>query len=750
MRSMWYKFFYSFPVQLVIIHLRSNLIFLALWVFLVMLINGYIAQKLGIRYLFLDPEYLGAVSFWSFFIPGLAFGGFLLTWNLTTYLLTSHHFPFLATLARPFTKFCLNNLILPGAFLLFYLIKIIEFQGVFSQAGFEALFYYCFGFLSGFLTTILVYFMYFYYTNKDISFYETGKPIPPNLNRPITPGRPDVDLDEIKLDDRRWRVDTYLNEYFRLRLVRSVAHYDASMLLSIFRQNHLNALIIQLFTIILLILLGWLIEYPVFRIPAAASLLIFFSIIVAIVGALSYWLNRWRTTVILVLLVLINWISSFDIGKLNNRAYGLDYSPDARPEYSYDKLLAHCSSEQVELDRRATIGILERWKANTGQDKPKMIILCVSGGGLRSATWTMHVTQTADRMLGGKLLDHTVLITGASGGMLGMAYLRELMLQKENGADINLYDRKYLDHLSQDLLNPVAFAFVANDLFLPISRFEKNGKRYRKDRGYFFEKQLNENTNYRLDKPIREYRDPEKAATIPLLFITPSVVNDARRMIISPQGVSYMMVAPIGFEKTNSVEVDAVDFGWLFESADAQNLNFTSALRMNATYPYILPSVHLPSKPEIEVMDAGFRDNYGILSATRFIQVFQDWIRANTSGVVLLQIASSEKIEDIRPSEGQGVIEALFNPFDIPHSFLSLQEFEQDNSLGFIYDILGPDMFKIVRFIYQPGYDGTPVASISFHISEREKEVVMEALDEKDNQSNLRRLLNAFHLAANN
>ncbi len=68
---------------------------------------------------------------------------------------------------------------------------------------------------------------------------------------------------------------------------------------------------------------------------------------------------------------------------------------------------------------------------------------------------------------------------------------------------------------------------------------------------------------------------------------------------------------------------------------------------MNATYPYVLPNVHLPSMPGIEVLDAGFRDNYGIVSAVRFIHVFKDWILKNTSGVVMVQISSSENIENI-------------------------------------------------------------------------------------------------------
>ena len=58
---------------------------------------------------------------------------------------------------------------------------------------------------------------------------------------------------------------------------------------------------------------------------------------------------------------------------------------------------------------------------------------------------------------------------------------------------------------------------------------------------------------------------------------------------------------------------------------------------MNATFPYVLPTVWLPTNPVIDVMDAGLRDNYGQESALRFIAVFKDWLQANTSKVVLIQ-----------------------------------------------------------------------------------------------------------------
>ena len=728
---------------MLLLHLKTNLLLLGLWIVLFLLTTGQIGRKLGSKYLFLDPEYLGEVNFLSYFFMGLAFGGFFMTWNLTTYLLNAQRFPFLASLARPFTKFCLNNGIIPFAYFLYYLSWIVYFQGAFEQWDIGRIAGNALGFLLGTLVLVSLYALYFTFTNKDISDFNRQGFDPPNLSRPPSPGRRDVDLNRMRTGDYQKRVRTYLNEMLRPRLVRSVAHYDSAMLLSIFRQNHFNALILQLLTMMSLFMLGALIDYPLFRIPAAASVIILLSLIIALLGAITFWFSAWRITIIVLLLVAINYLTRLDTFSYDNKAYGLNYEVPAA-EYSYQRLLDVCTPEQIEEDKAGTIEILENWKKRVQRhpgEKPKMVILSVSGGGLRSAIWTLQVVQKADSLLNGRLLDHSVLVTGASGGLIGMSYLRELYLRKQLGDSIRLYDEQHIMNISKDLLNPVTFALVSNDLFLPSGWFEYAGQPYRKDRGYIFEQQLNENTGYVLEKQIGDYRQPEREALIPMLYITPAIVNDARRLIISPHGVSFMMVAPIGPDRFDEVEIEAADFGKIFARQNAYDLRFLTALRMNATYPYILPNVHMPSQPEIEVMDAGFRDNSGLLSATRFIQVFRPWIIANTSGVVLVQISSSEKVEAIMQSEEQGIVESLFNPLGIAGRLLSLQEFEQDNSLSFTYDLLGKEYFDFVRFMYWPGKAGELQATISFHITDRERKVVLDAIKEPENQSSLRQLV---------
>ena len=738
--------FYSFPVQLLLLHLRNNLLLIGMWIFVILLLTGTVANMYGVKYLFLSPEYMDEVGFKSFFLLGLAFGGFFMTWNLTTYLLDAHHFPFLASMKRPFTKFILNNFIVPLVFLAYYFTYTIWFQRYFEYWSVGKIFTNCSGFLVGLTLMLLLSSAYFRFTNKDIfSFSKNRKAkLPPNLVASMGPNRRIDRIQNIKQGNVRWRVDTYLTESLRPRIVRSVQHYDFKMLLKIFKQNHLNALVVQLMSLVALIAMGYWIDIPFVRIPAGASILIMFSVVIALWGAITYWFDRWRITVFVLLLVFINFLTKYENFNHKNKAYGMNYTTEPA-KYTYADLQKVCTPENVAVDKKATIQILNNWKAKfPEEEKPKMVVVCVSGGGLRAAAWAMQVLQKSDSLLNGQLLPHTVLLTGASGGMIGAAYLRELYLRKQMGEAINVYDEKYIDNISKDLLNSIGFTIVTNDLFLPWANFEVDGKTYRKDRGYVFENQLNENVEHVFDKKIKDYKLPEAEAKIPMTFLTPSIVNDGRRMVISPQGVSYMTIAPIGVERPNTVEIDAVDFGRVFKNQEAENMLFTTGLRMNATYPYILPNVYLPSKPGIEVMDAGFRDNYGINSATRFIHVFKDWIMENTSGVVLLQISAQIKVEEIVPNDDQGAIESILNPLGIAGQILMLQDYEQDTNLGFTYDLLGKDKFEVIRYIYYPRDDKKERASISFHLTSKEKDDVLDSYFLPNNEKKLEGLRKAL------
>jgi len=122
------------------------------------------------------------------------------------------------------------------------------------------------------------------------------------------------------------------------------------------------------------------------------------------------------------------------------------------------------------------------------------------------------------------------------------------------------------------------------------------------------------------------------------MFFNPVITRDGRKLIIATHAARFLMQPAKEENAAAHRDADAIDYNSLFANQNPLNLRMLSAIRMNATFPFVLPNVWLPSNPSIDVMDAGLRDNYGQETSLRFISSFKEWLKQNTSKVVLLQI----------------------------------------------------------------------------------------------------------------
>jgi hypothetical protein len=428
-----------------------------------------------------------------------------------------------------------------------------------------------------------------------------------------------------------------------------------------------------------------------------------------------------------------------------NKAYGLNYTNvSARPSYERDSVLALCTLEKMKADQASMIQVLEQWKARQGVPKPLMYLVSVSGGGTRSATFTFHVLRRADSLLGGDLMKKTFLITGASGGMLGAGYYRELYRNQQLGKRVDIQSDKHVEAISGDLLNPLFSSMVTRDIFAPAQKFKVGPYAYIKDRGYAFEQQLSLNTGGILNQRLAEYKDDESNARIPLMFFNSTITSDGRKMTISTQPVSFMMRNWPDSSSGVLGEPDAIDFGAFFHRQDPQNLRLLSAMRINATFPYVLPNVWLPSTPVVDLMDAGIRDNYGQETALRFLQVFNDWLKENTAGVVLIQI------RDRKPSEWEPTIrqEGLSGLFAKPltviqMNWMKIQDYYHEEMVSLSNDRFDFPFEKLSFSYYPTG--SAKGAALNFHLTNKEKRDIHEALYNEGNQLRFRRLSLVHH-----
>ena len=733
-RRLLHHIWYSFPVQLFILHFRKYQVLLLIWYLLLSTINSGFMKSFGADALYFVPEYMGSVSPLATFFLGIAMGVFIMSWNITTFILHAKRFKFLAATSKPFLKYCFNNAVLPLLFLLFYFVRSMRFnleKELMSVGEYSLL---AGGFIAGLL--LLLAFSFGFFFGADRTILRTIAPVIANRHHFRSSYDP---RHKRQQDGFGMRVSYYIGLRFRAHKPRSVSHYSEQFLDSIFKRHHFSAILSIILAFIFLIIGGFFLDTPFFQVPAAVSITIFFAIMVAALGAFTYFLQGWSVVFVAVLLVVLNLLYQHEIIDPRNKAYGINYNNKIeRPAYNRESLQQLCTPEKIQADKAAMLQILNNWKQRQQTGKPLMILINVSGGGLRSATCVMNSLQQLDSLTGGELMRHTFLISGSSGGMLAATYFRELYRQQHAGAAIRLQDEKYISNITQDLLNPVFSSLISRDLFSPAQKFSVGPYRYIKDRGYAFEEQLNRNSGNLLKLQLADYAADEQSARIPLMIFNAVITRDGRKMMTSTQPLRFMM-KPASFAQDTTYSPDAVDFAALFSRQDARKLRILTALRMNATFPYVLPNVWLPSNPVIDVMDAGIRDNFGQETSLRFIEHFREWLKANTRGVVVLQLRDRTNDNWDQEPERGAITDPLLKPATmIQQNWYKLQDYYQTDLYSYAQSDTSLPLHRLT-FMYVPEIEAR-TAALNFHLTAAEKKDIIASFGRTHNQETLRLL----------
>ncbi len=727
--------FYSLPVQLLFLHFRKYQVLLLFWVIMFSVVNSSLMKNFGADALFLAPEYLGNVNSISAAIMGMSIGVFIMCWNITTFILFSRHFTFLAATQFPFLKYCINNSILPLSFLIFYLIKAYQFAHYTELISNVEIIFLTVGFIAGLLLILSISFFYFFRADRTI--FKKLQPAFNSAKNVIYHFQPDPHPSNIRsIIHSEW----FLESFLKVRRCRDVSHYSHELMERIFKQHHFAAVISLLIAYVFLIIIGYFLDYKFFQLPAGASITLFFAILIGVCGAIVYFFQSWSVPAFLAFIFLLNLLYQINWIDPRNKAYGLNYdNKSEQPVYSQASLLALGNADSVNKDKQNMEGILNKWKQKQQNEKPLLVMITTSGGGTRSATFTMDVLQRLDSLTNGQIMNKTFLITGASGGMIGASYFRELHRLRMSDASINPRAQKYVDDIAEDLLNPTFTSFIARDLFSPEQKFSVGPYTYLKDRGYAFELELNDNTGGILNKRLKDYVKDEAEARIPMMMFHTVITRDGRKMIISSQNVRFMMQPPVDSLDQGTL-ADAVDYSSFFSRQDPYNLRMLTILRMNASFPIVLPNVWMPAVPVIDVMDGGLRDNYGIENTMRFLTHMQKWVQENTSGVVILQIRDRMDGGWENPYEYDDLAGNAVKPlFLLQHNWYKMMEYFQSDMTNYFISKSGYPIHKLT-FQYIPSKQENK-AALSFHLSEREKRDVKSSLDSRHNRESFNRLV---------
>ncbi|PWU03931.1 MAG: hypothetical protein C5B52_02450 [Bacteroidetes bacterium] len=139
-------------------------------------------------------------------------------------------------------------------------------------------------------------------------------------------------------------------------------------------------------------------------------------------------------------------------------------------------------------------------------------------------------------------------------------------------------------------------------------------------------------------------------------------------------------------------------------------------------------------------MDAGMRDNYGQESCLRFLNVFKDWIAANTRGVVFVQIRDRKRGEWEDGYEDPSITGLFTKPImTLQHNWMKMQDYYHEELIqyadnGFKFP------FEKITFSYIPT-NKQQGAALNFHLTTKEKLDIRATLYSSENVDALNRVM---------
>jgi hypothetical protein len=351
-----------------------------------------------------------------------------------------------------------------------------------------------------------------------------------------------------------------------------------------------------------------------------------------------------------------------------------------------------------------------------GEEKGPMIVIAVSGGGLRSAVWTYFVLEQLELAFarqGRDFPSHVRLITGASGGMLGASYYvctltpPDRRVAPDARATQLATQRK---RLGSDFLYPLTRRAVLSDLPGLLSPWPM-----KYDRGKSLEAEWRglltpaDPEARGLEQTFADLRQGELEGWRPSLVFTPMMVEDGRRLVVSNLDMRYATSNDgfvVGGNNSDKFQanhsVDALELFRMFPPAQS-TLTVATAARMSASFPYFSPGVSLPTHPRRRVVDAGYYDNYGVCLASAWLLRGSTvgWLTDKADSVLVIQIRDGTSVDQRQlravPPDGSGLLSRASEEVTTPLEGLfaarvSSSSFRNDGALALLESSLLPGL----------------------------------------------------------
>lgn len=246
------------------------------------------------------------------------------------------------------------------------------------------------------------------------------------------------------------------------------------------------------------------------------------------------------------------------------------------------------------------------WAQRTGPGPHQVVVIAADGGGIRAAYWTASVLARLEEQQPG-LGCRVFAISAISGSSLGATVYAGLFGDTNDPCGTS--PRSLLPaargFLGRDFLAPALAGLFFPDLlqrFLPVAAFP--------DRASYLEEAWETpwlEAGMEWAGNFEKLWDTDRKLRVPSLFLNGTWVNDGGRTAVSNLQLSKHDKSLTGLD-------DLLDFV-------PGGIPASTAAHTSARFPYISPAGTLPSEPPMYVVDGGYYENSGALTATQLLDL---------------------------------------------------------------------------------------------------------------------------------
>lgn len=408
--------------------------------------------------------------------------------------------------------------------------------------------------------------------------------------------------------------------------------------------EHFTAIALFVFFFVVYLIIGWSPKElrDVLQVSALSYLMLLVTVLVWFLGAMSFFFDRYRLPVLLIL------IPVYMLASLTSEDY---LFPVLNPNVEESRLL---SSDP--LTPAMVIDATPRSTELPGEEYA--IVVAANGGGIQAAAWTARVlTGLEEKCKSGEFgpdfngcASKIRLISSVSGGSVGAMYFLDAY---EKGGIAPEKFKPIVDNAERTSLDSVAWGLVYPDFTRSFLPFFLSGY----GRGHALEDRWAEG-NDSLARGLLEWRDGVRSGWRPASIFNATIVETGERLLLSTSDLCEKKV-PFGecLERAGqikSVTVDPegikpqIDKKTFYGFIEGKDIPIKTAARLSASFPYVTPAPRADLNPvEMKnyhhVADGGYYDNYGISSLIEWLnEGLTNKTNKNLKHILIVQIRGDQ------------------------------------------------------------------------------------------------------------